>query len=50
MCNASERKADLLYETFGKDIIDVIAFHIKKLILDRGTAAVDNQDNHIINI
>ena len=35
MLETSHFQADLLYDTFSQDIINLIALHIKKLILDR---------------
>ena len=35
MLETSHFQADLFYDTFSQDIINLIALHIKKLILDR---------------
>ena len=33
-------------DTLGYDVIDIVIFHIEKLILDRRASAIDNKNDH----
>ena len=39
-------ESDLLNYALGHKVIDIIAPHVKQLVLDRGTSAIDNQNDH----
>ena len=39
-------KADLFGDTLCNDIEDVVVLHVKQLVLDRGTAAIDDEYDH----
>ena len=41
------READLLGDTFGNDVVHIVALHIEELVFDGRTAAIDNEYNHI---
>lgn len=46
----SHRKSDFLYYTFGYEVIHVVALHVKQLVLDRRTAAIDYKNYHLLLI
>ena len=41
VCYSTFRKTDFLNETFGQDVIDIVALHIQKLVFHRRAAAID---------
>ena len=42
----SHREADLFDYTFRDKIINVVALHVKQLVLDRGASAIDYKNYH----